>query len=200
MDAALKEYQTDWLAKHSASKDFPLIGRRQYLSYLSAAACDLNSRSINVIVAPKDNGKSRGLVYAMKNWAKLGHLVVDIDLKGRALSLVMKETATAVGQQLSELPNAQKAAFHAAIKDDVTISLPFGVREWAIIAVISSGPYIFMAGLIVNALCCEGKQRRSLGFWLGVGGLVSAGLFMALGGTSLLEVFDPSHRVLLHFS
>ena len=64
-------------AANSAHAEFPFIGRKAYLTFLSNAACTRDPKSVNIIVAPKDSGKTRGLALAMREWSAGGALVSD---------------------------------------------------------------------------------------------------------------------------
>ena len=68
----------------ASSFKLPPIDRLAYLSLLATSAANPIPETALVIVAPKNAGKSAGLQLMMTAWAKLGHVVVDINLKGVA--------------------------------------------------------------------------------------------------------------------
>ena len=62
--------------------ELPFIDRRDYMSQLALVAANPKPKAALVVVAPKSSGKSEGLQRMISTWQRMGHLVVDIDLKG----------------------------------------------------------------------------------------------------------------------
>jgi hypothetical protein len=77
--------------------EFPFIDAVDYCEMLVAVVNTSRPKSVVVIVAPNSAGKSEGLQKMMAAWTELGHVVLDINLKGEHHQEVSK-----VMQQLSQ--------------------------------------------------------------------------------------------------
>ena len=61
----------------------PHIDNRQYLHALAMHVAQKVSLRVMVIVGPKDSGKSEGIIKLKGLWEQVGHIVLDLDLKGK---------------------------------------------------------------------------------------------------------------------
>jgi len=53
-----------------------------YLNFLSNRVDLTVDNKVTVILGKKDAGKSKGLMYMINEWESVGHLVIDLNLKG----------------------------------------------------------------------------------------------------------------------
>ena len=62
---------------------FPYIDNRDYLNSLAIHCSQEISLSVMVVVGPKDSGKSEGIAQMERLWMEAGHIVLDLNLKGK---------------------------------------------------------------------------------------------------------------------
>ena len=80
----------------------PLINNRDYISRLAHWTSLSVIKSAIVIVGPKSSGKSEALKQIKPYWKELGHVVLDIDLKGREGNVSSKDVMQDVAKELTE--------------------------------------------------------------------------------------------------
>ena len=72
--------EDEWKEKDGSS--LPFINSRHYLRMLALSASLPVIKSAVMVVGPKNSGKSKALQLITPHWEKLGHIVLDVDLKG----------------------------------------------------------------------------------------------------------------------
>ena len=69
----------------------PLINMKDYLMVLAEIAVMNQPKYCLIVIGPKDAGKSKGIQVMIPAWEKVGHIVLDIDLKGKPYQVKAKE-------------------------------------------------------------------------------------------------------------
>ena len=79
---------------------FPFINSRNLLEQLAEQASLTEQKHTLVLAGPKDCGKSRAIQHILPAWKKLGHTVIDINLKGKAATVTVREILTNEAKEL----------------------------------------------------------------------------------------------------
>ena len=64
------------------SHKFPFIGSKRYLQDLAKYVGNQNFKHAMVVIGPKDGGKSTGISKMTIQWRHIGHIIIDLNLKG----------------------------------------------------------------------------------------------------------------------
>lgn len=78
----------------------PFINSKVYLRDLAEHVAVKMPQFVKVIIGPKDAGKSTGIVKLIPEWKQLGHMIVDLDLKGTSHSMDGKRAMRMISNQL----------------------------------------------------------------------------------------------------
>ena len=57
---------------------------------------------VKVIIGPKDAGKSTGIVKLKEHWRNLGHIIVDLNLKGESHAINGRKAMLTISNQLMD--------------------------------------------------------------------------------------------------
>ena len=153
---------------NSSQAQFPFVGRKPYLTYLSNAACSKDPRSVNIIVAPKDSGKSRGLALAMREWVATGALVVDIDFKGSGgshpLTIAAEKLARDLIASIGCMSDEAVVRFHSLLEPSLQEpvrfpAFPNGGSEFLLVSAVAVGPIASAVLLILYHFATESKRE-----------------------------------------
>lgn len=89
----------------AASQDkgvtLPYINTYDYLSRLAQWASLSVIKSAIIIVGPRSSGKSEGLNQIKPYWEKLGHVILDIDLKGKITDVTSQDVMWDVAKEVT---------------------------------------------------------------------------------------------------
>ena len=83
----------------------PFFNSKSYLNQLIKHVATTSPQVVRVIVGPKDAGKSTGIEKLIGIWKKLGHIIVDINLKGLPHDISGKEVMGIASGALKDLIN-----------------------------------------------------------------------------------------------
>ena len=109
---------------HTSNHTLPFINSRDYLSRLARDATLCEIKSAIIVVGPKSSGKSEGFKQIIPIWKELGHIVLDIDLKGRESNVVVmryvaKEITDSFGSLDYQPQQCVLDELYACVKDTV---------------------------------------------------------------------------------
>ena len=79
----------------------PYINTYDYLSRLAQWASLNVIKSAIIIVGPKSSGKSEGLKQIKPYWEKLGHVILDTDLKGKITDVTSQDVMWNVAKEVT---------------------------------------------------------------------------------------------------
>ena len=76
------------------------INNRHYLHALAMhVSCEV-SINVMIVLGPKDSGKSEGIVQMKSKWKNIGHIVLDLNLKGRPHDVSGNDSMNILSKQL----------------------------------------------------------------------------------------------------
>ena len=77
---------------------FSFTNSQQYVKALAKHVAVESIKDVMVIIGPKDAGKSTGIVEMTRYWRELGHIVVDLNLKGFSHSVSGKSAMVVISE------------------------------------------------------------------------------------------------------
>ena len=80
--------------------EFPFTNSKDYVRALARHVANRKQKFAMVIVGPKDIGKSTGIVEMTRHWKSLGHIIIDLNLKGMPTAINGNKVMHIISKQL----------------------------------------------------------------------------------------------------
>ena len=117
----------------------PHINNKEYLNSLAMhVACEV-PLNVMVVVGPKDSGKSQGIFEMKKKWKEAGHIVLDLNLKGKPQYITgndaMKILSKQLAQELQFLQYDTYLHIHECLASALCyneVNMPMRIIKWSL--------------------------------------------------------------------
>lgn len=80
----------------------PYINNKNYLKELGMHVASEIPLNIMIVVGPKDSGKSEGIIQMKRLWKRTGHLIVDLNLKGKPQFITGNNAMNTVSKEIMQ--------------------------------------------------------------------------------------------------
>ena len=131
------------------SKSFPFINHKHYLQDLAKYAGKTTFKHAMVVIGPKDAGKSTGLSQMTNLWKRIGHTIIDLNLKGLYEvngDIAMRKISTQLKEQLSLLDVSSYGEIYDCTRKHCFTEKPLGMVE--IITSIAKSVYPIIIAML----------------------------------------------------
>lgn len=82
------------------SSSIPHINNRHYLHALAMHVSCETPLNVLMVLGPKDSGKSEGIIQMKSKWKDIGHIVLDMNLKGKPHDVTGNDSMDTLSKQL----------------------------------------------------------------------------------------------------
>ena len=80
----------------------PFFNSRNYLEMLAGHVGREIPSSVLIVVGPKESGKSAGIMQMKRLWRNVGHIILDLNLKGKPMHIKGKDAMNILSKELMQ--------------------------------------------------------------------------------------------------